>query len=48
MPGGIAWRPDGTPYALLTMTVEDGRIVEIDVLVDPDRLPGLAAGLPRG
>jgi RNA polymerase sigma-70 factor (ECF subfamily) len=48
LPGGIAWRPDGTPYALLTMTVEDGRIVEIDVLVDPDRLPGIAAGLPRG
>jgi RNA polymerase sigma-70 factor (ECF subfamily) len=37
-PGGVAWGRDGTPFALLAMTVREGRIVEIDVLADPDRL----------
>ena len=38
IPGGIAWRPDGSPFAVLALTVRDGRILEIDVLADPDRL----------
>jgi RNA polymerase sigma-70 factor (ECF subfamily) len=38
VPGGIAWSPDGSPFALMAMTVRAGRIVEIDVLADPDRL----------
>src|SRR5262245_29903106 len=38
IPGGVAWAPDGRPFALLAMTVKGGRIVEIDVLADPDRL----------
>ena len=37
-PGGIAWSPDGTPFAVLAVTVSGGRIVAIDVLADPDRL----------
>jgi RNA polymerase sigma-70 factor (ECF subfamily) len=37
-PGGIAWNPDGSPFAVLAMTVKGGRIVAIDVLADPDRL----------
>ncbi|HEY3524387.1 MAG TPA: sigma-70 family RNA polymerase sigma factor [Candidatus Limnocylindrales bacterium] len=40
-PGGIAWSPDGTPFAVLALTVRGGRIVRIDVLADPDRLAGL-------
>ena len=38
IPGGVAWAPDGRPFAVLAMTVKGGRIVEIDVLADPDRL----------
>ena len=38
VPGGVAWAPDGSPFAVLALTVRGGRIVEIDVLADPDRL----------
>jgi RNA polymerase sigma-70 factor (ECF subfamily) len=38
IPGGVAWTPDGTPFAILALTVNGGRIVEIEVLADPDRL----------
>ena len=38
IPGGIAWAPDGSPFAGLALTVRGGRIVRIDVLADPDRL----------
>jgi RNA polymerase sigma-70 factor (ECF subfamily) len=41
VPGGVAWSPDGRPFAVLALTVEGGRIVEIDVLADPDRLARL-------
>jgi len=41
IPGGVAWSPDGTPYAVLALTVRGGRIVRIDVLADPDRLSRL-------
>jgi RNA polymerase sigma-70 factor (ECF subfamily) len=38
IPGGIAWSPDGSPFAVLALTVKGGRIAVIDVLADPDRL----------
>ena len=38
IPGGVAWNPDGSPFAVLALTVKGGRIVLIDVLADPDRL----------
>jgi RNA polymerase sigma-70 factor (ECF subfamily) len=38
VPGGIAWNPDGTPFAVLALTVRGGRIVRIDILADPERL----------
>jgi RNA polymerase sigma-70 factor (ECF subfamily) len=38
IPGGVAWTPDGSPFAILALTVKGGRIVEIEVLADPDRL----------
>ena len=37
-PGGVAWSPDGSPFAVLAVTVKGGRIVAIDILADPDRL----------
>jgi RNA polymerase sigma factor (sigma-70 family) len=36
--GGIAWASDGSPLAILALTVKGGKIVAIDVLADPDRL----------
>ena len=38
IPGGVAWAPDGSPFAVVALTVRGGRIVAIDVLADPDRL----------
>jgi RNA polymerase sigma-70 factor (ECF subfamily) len=41
VPGGVAWSPDGSPFAVLALTVRAGRVVAIDVLADPDRLARL-------
>ncbi|MDQ3811401.1 MAG: RNA polymerase sigma factor SigJ [Chloroflexota bacterium] len=41
IPGGVAWAPDGSPFAVLAMTVRGGTLVRIDVLADPDRLDQL-------
>jgi len=37
-PGGVAWAPRGSPFAVMALTVRAGRIAAIDVLADPDRL----------
>ncbi|MFL6029564.1 MAG: RNA polymerase sigma factor SigJ [Gaiellaceae bacterium] len=41
IPGGVAWAPDGSPFAVVALTVRRGRVVGIDVLADPDRLAQL-------
>jgi RNA polymerase sigma factor (sigma-70 family) len=41
IPGGVAWAPDGSPFAVVALTVRGGRIVAIDILADPDRLSQL-------
>jgi RNA polymerase sigma-70 factor (ECF subfamily) len=41
LPGAVAWAPDGSPFAVVAMTVKGGRIVVIDALADPDRLSRL-------
>src|SRR3954452_8372091 len=41
VPGGVAWAPDGSPFAVVALTVRGRRIVAIDVLADPDRLKQL-------
>ena len=38
IPGGVAWSPDGSPFAVVSMTVTGSRIVSIEILADPDRL----------
>src|SRR5215472_16870146 len=38
MPGGIVWAPDGSPFAVVALTVRGGRLAALDFLVDPDRL----------
>ena len=40
VPGGVSTR-DGKPFSVGAMTVRGGKIVEIDFLVDPDRLAQL-------
>jgi hypothetical protein len=41
IPGGVAWAPDGSPVAVVALTVRSGRIAVIDVLADPERLARL-------
>ena len=41
IPGGVAWTPDGKPFAVLALTVRGDRIVRMDVFADPDRLSQL-------
>ena len=41
MPGGVAWAPDGSPFAVVALTVKGARIVGIDILADPERLAQL-------
>jgi RNA polymerase sigma-70 factor (ECF subfamily) len=41
IPGGVAWSPDGKPFAVLALTVRGGKVIRIDVLADPDRLARL-------
>jgi RNA polymerase sigma-70 factor (ECF subfamily) len=38
--GMVAMR-DGRPFSVMGCTVRDGKIVEMDILADPDRLAGL-------
>jgi len=38
VPGGIVWAPDGSPFAVVALTVRGGRLAALDFLVDPDRL----------
>jgi ketosteroid isomerase-like protein len=40
-PGFVARTPDGRPFSVLGLTVTSGRIVEIDILADPERLAQL-------
>jgi RNA polymerase sigma-70 factor (ECF subfamily) len=35
---GAVWAPGGTPRSVLAFTVEDGRIVAIEVFADPERI----------
>jgi RNA polymerase sigma factor (sigma-70 family) len=41
IPGGVAWAVDGTPFAVVALTVRGAKVVAIDVLADPDRLAQL-------
>jgi RNA polymerase sigma factor (sigma-70 family) len=36
--GGVAFAPDGSPLAVMGVTVRNGKIVAMDALADPDRL----------
>jgi RNA polymerase sigma factor (sigma-70 family) len=36
--GVVSWSPDGQPFSVMGFTVRGGKIVEIDILADPERL----------
>jgi RNA polymerase sigma factor (sigma-70 family) len=36
--GVVSRRPDGKPFSVLGFTIDGGKIVEIDILADPERL----------
>jgi hypothetical protein len=38
---GVVVAPQGRPFAVIGITVSDGRIAEIDILADPARLSEL-------
>ena len=40
-PGIVAFNPDGRLRGVTGFTVRDGKIVEINVLADPERLRGI-------
>jgi RNA polymerase sigma factor (sigma-70 family) len=46
IPGGIAWNPDGSPFAVVSLTVVAGRVLSIDILADPERLARLDLVIP--
>jgi RNA polymerase sigma factor (sigma-70 family) len=48
IPGGVAWSPDGSPFAVLALTVRGERIVAIEVFADPDRLGQLDLAVVAG
>ena len=39
--GFLSRRPDGRVFSVLGFTIDSGRIVQMDILADPDRLAGL-------
>ena len=45
---GVVVTVDGEPFAVMAFTVSGGRIVEIDVLADADRLSRLDLAVPDG
>ncbi len=46
--GIVSWLPDGRPFSVMAFTVARGKIVEIDVLADPERLRQLDLAVPSG
>jgi hypothetical protein len=45
---GLVVAPEGQPFSVLGFTVSGGRIVEIDILADPERLRQLDLGVLDG
>ena len=35
---GATWAPDGRPHAVFGITIVRGKIVEIDIIADPERI----------
>lgn len=46
VPGVMAWREDGTPLAVMSCVVVDGRIVQVDSLIRPERRARISVAPP--
>ncbi|WP_025157706.1 sigma-70 family RNA polymerase sigma factor [Leifsonia aquatica] len=46
VPGIMAWREDGTPLAVMACVVVDGRIVQVDSLLRPERQATITVDVP--
>src|ERR1700761_445381 len=46
-PGLVSWR-DGRPFSVAAVIVREGRIVELDILADPERMANLDLAMLRG
>ena len=44
--GIVSWLPDGRPFSVMGFTVAHGKIVEIDILTEPERLRRLKLPAP--
>jgi RNA polymerase sigma-70 factor (ECF subfamily) len=42
---GVVITVDGRPFAVMGFTVNEGKIVEIDAIADPDRVRRIAAAV---
>jgi hypothetical protein len=47
-PGFVALRDDGRPFSVLGFTMRRGRIVAMDILLDPERLARLDLSFLHG
>ena len=43
--GIVSWSPDGRPFSVMGFTDRGGKVVEIDVIADPERLSRLDLAL---
>jgi RNA polymerase sigma factor (sigma-70 family) len=43
--GVVSWSPDGQPFSVMAFTIRQGKIVEIDILADPEHLDQLDLAL---
>ena len=44
--GIVSWLPGGQPFSVMGFTIKRGKIVEIDILADPERLRRLDLAVP--
>jgi RNA polymerase sigma-70 factor (ECF subfamily) len=45
-PGHMSWRPDGTPLSVIAFNVVEGRIIGINIVVDPAKLASIHLPAP--
>jgi RNA polymerase sigma-70 factor (ECF subfamily) len=45
---GMAWAPGGTPRVVFDVTIVDGKIVQIDLIADPERIARMEVVLLDG
>ncbi|MGB8941394.1 MAG: sigma-70 family RNA polymerase sigma factor [Streptomyces sp.] len=46
IPGHMSWRPDGSPLSVIALTVTEGRIAAIHIVIDPAKLASIQLPAP--